>query len=135
MAYLSTPPGMSRVSPGWSGAIGLPLTVIEPMLVEALLLTGAFSFLLRISTRELRPLITRPAAGTDTWPILAWTNPVALATVFLPFRREDCAPDQAYCTSERLTRPGIDADPMVLVLVLPLVPSHGMEVWLTPPKE
>src|SRR5690242_19501633 len=135
MAYFSTPPSKSRVSPGCSAGIGVPLIVIVPTLVEARLRTGLFSCLLRMSTREVRLLITSPAAGIDTCPIVAWTNPAALLAACLPCRRESCFPDHVYWTFERLTSPGTEAALIVFVLVRPPVPSQGMEVWLTPPKD
>src|SRR5262245_64513263 len=109
MAYFSTPPLKLRVSPGCSAGIVAPLIVIEPTLVEARLRTGRFSCLLLISTREVRLLITSPAAGIDTFPILAWTKPAALFTACLPCRRENCLPDHVYWTLDRLTSPGTEA--------------------------
>src|SRR4051812_36535855 len=115
--------------------MGAPLMVIEPTLVDALLRTAAFSRRLLMSIREVRPLMTSPADGTETWPIRAWTNPLARFRLCLPWPAVSCFPDQVYWTSERLTTPGTDAALIVLVRVLPWVPSHGMDVWLTPPND
>src|SRR4051812_9587069 len=125
MAYFSTPPLNSRVSPGRNAGIDAPLIVIEPTVVEARLRTGPFSCLLLMSTRDVRLLTTSPAAGIDTCPILAWTKPAALFTVCLPCRRGNCFPDHVYWTFDRLTSPGTEAALIVFVLVLAPVPSQG----------
>src|SRR5690349_11128684 len=135
MAYFSTPPATSRVSPGRSAGVGGPWIVIVPTLGEARLRTGGFACLLRRSTREVGSLLPSPAAGIDTCPSVAWTNPAALLAACLPCRRESCFPDHVYWTFERVTSPGTEAALIVFVLVRPPVPSQGMEVWLTPPKD